>query len=113
MRHATHGFPVASGRPRAGKRLLTVGSDCESGKMYASLALDGSGRARIASYDATGGNLTYAGWSGSLWLIGTVDTGGTNDVGKYASLAVNSAGLMRIAYQDDTADDLFLISEQP
>lgn len=56
VRHATHGFPVASGRPRAGKRLLTVGSDCESGKMYTSLALEAEMRRRGWSVDfrATG-----------------------------------------------------------
>jgi len=56
VRHATHGFPVASGRPRAGKRLLTVGSDCESGKMYASLAIEAEMRRRGWSVDfrATG-----------------------------------------------------------
>jgi uncharacterized NAD-dependent epimerase/dehydratase family protein len=46
VRHAAHGFPVASGRPRAGRRLLTVGSDCESGKMYASLAIEAEMRRR-------------------------------------------------------------------
>lgn len=33
------GLPVASGRKRSGKRLLTVGTDCALGKKYAALAL--------------------------------------------------------------------------
>ena len=32
-------FPVASGRKRTGKRLLTVGTDCSVGKKYAALAI--------------------------------------------------------------------------
>lgn len=32
-------LPVGTGRPRAGRRVLTVGTDCSVGKMYASLAL--------------------------------------------------------------------------
>ena len=33
-------FPVASGRKRTGKRLLTVGTDCSVGKKYAALAIE-------------------------------------------------------------------------
>ena len=33
------GIPVASGRKRSGKRLLTVGTDCALGKKYTALAL--------------------------------------------------------------------------
>lgn len=47
---------VGNGRPRAGRRLLTVGTDCSAGKMYASLALTDALRARghIADFRATG-----------------------------------------------------------
>lgn len=34
------GIPVGTGRRRAGKRLLTVGTDCSTGKMYTTLALE-------------------------------------------------------------------------
>jgi uncharacterized NAD-dependent epimerase/dehydratase family protein len=34
------GLPVASGRRRSGRRLLTVGTDCACGKKYTALALD-------------------------------------------------------------------------
>jgi uncharacterized NAD-dependent epimerase/dehydratase family protein len=33
-------LPIGNGRPRAGRRLLTVGTDCSVGKMYTSLALE-------------------------------------------------------------------------
>jgi len=40
VRHPTENFAVASGVPRAGKRLLAVGTDCSVGKMYTTLALE-------------------------------------------------------------------------
>ena len=39
VRHPTREFPVASGRKRSGKRVLTVGTDCALGKKYTALAL--------------------------------------------------------------------------
>lgn len=47
---------VGKGTPRAGRRLLTVGTDCSVGKMYASLALEKGMRARgmAADFRATG-----------------------------------------------------------
>jgi D-glutamate N-acetyltransferase len=40
VRHPTQAFEVGSGRKRAGKRLLTVGTDCAVGKMYTTLAIE-------------------------------------------------------------------------
>lgn len=40
VRFPTQTYPVASGKKRTGKRLLTVGTDCSVGKMYTSLAID-------------------------------------------------------------------------
>jgi uncharacterized NAD-dependent epimerase/dehydratase family protein len=40
VRHPTQAFPIANGARRAGKRLLTVGTDCSIGKMFTSLALE-------------------------------------------------------------------------
>ncbi|MFC4352885.1 N-acetyltransferase DgcN [Fodinicurvata halophila] len=40
VRHPTQELEVANGKPRSGKRLLTVGSDCSVGKMYTTLALE-------------------------------------------------------------------------
>jgi uncharacterized NAD-dependent epimerase/dehydratase family protein len=56
VRHPTREFEVANGRKRAGKRLLTVGTDCSVGKMYASLALEKEMRAQglNADFRATG-----------------------------------------------------------
>jgi uncharacterized NAD-dependent epimerase/dehydratase family protein len=39
VRHPTKSFPIATGEPRSGKRLLAVGTDCSLGKMYTTLAL--------------------------------------------------------------------------
>ncbi|HEY0300172.1 MAG TPA: DUF1611 domain-containing protein [Rhizomicrobium sp.] len=56
VRHTDRVFPVASGRKRSGKRLLTVGTDCALGKKYTALALARAMRARgiEADFRATG-----------------------------------------------------------
>jgi uncharacterized NAD-dependent epimerase/dehydratase family protein len=50
------GIPVANGKKRAGKRLLTVGSDCALGKKYTALAIARAFKARgiEADFRATG-----------------------------------------------------------
>lgn len=49
-------YPIANGEPREGRRCLAVGTDCSVGKMYTSLAMEKSMRARglQASFRATG-----------------------------------------------------------
>lgn len=49
-------FPVGSGEKRSGMRLLTVGTDCAVGKMYASLAIEREMQSRGIKVDfrATG-----------------------------------------------------------
>jgi uncharacterized NAD-dependent epimerase/dehydratase family protein len=49
-------LPVANGAKRAGKRLLTVGTDCAVGKKYTALAIDSALRAlgRKSTFRATG-----------------------------------------------------------
>ena len=47
---------VANGRPRAGKRLLTVGTDCSCGKMFTALSIEREMKTRCmqADFRATG-----------------------------------------------------------
>ena len=56
VRDPPAGLRVGDGYPRAGRRLLTVGTDCSVGKMYASLALVSGMRQRgiAADFRATG-----------------------------------------------------------
>lgn len=55
-REPTRRVPVGNGRKRAGRRLLTVGTDCSVGKMYTALAIERSMRKRgiKADFRATG-----------------------------------------------------------
>ena len=48
VRHPIETFNTGNGKPRTGKRLLTVGTDCSVGKMYTSLALEQALRKRLA-----------------------------------------------------------------
>lgn len=56
VRHPTRDFAVGTGKKRAGKRLLTVGTDCSIGKMYTALAIEKEMRRRgmDADFRATG-----------------------------------------------------------
>ena len=56
VRHPTREFAVGNGIKRAGKRLLTVGTDCSIGKMFTALALEKEMKARgfNAEFRATG-----------------------------------------------------------
>lgn len=56
VRHPTRDFAVGSGARRAGKRLLTVGTDCSIGKMYTALAIEKEMKRRglKADFRATG-----------------------------------------------------------
>ncbi|MGF1456197.1 MAG: N-acetyltransferase DgcN [Alphaproteobacteria bacterium] len=56
VRHTTERFATGTGRRRAGKRLLTVGTDCSVGKKYAALAIEKEMRRRglDADFRATG-----------------------------------------------------------
>jgi uncharacterized NAD-dependent epimerase/dehydratase family protein len=55
-RRFQHAITVGNGKPRSGRRLLTVGTDCSVGKMYTTLALEQELRQRGISADfrATG-----------------------------------------------------------
>ncbi len=56
VRHPSRQFATGTGVKRAGKRLLTVGTDCSCGKMYTALALESAMRAQAmnADFRATG-----------------------------------------------------------
>lgn len=56
VRHSRERFPIGTGEPRTGRRLLTVGTDCSVGKMYTTLALYRGFEARgvDAHFRATG-----------------------------------------------------------
>ena len=56
VRHGSGVYPVASGRKRSGKRVLTVGTDCALGKKYTALALTRAlhERGTPATFRATG-----------------------------------------------------------
>ena len=56
VRFPTQKFEVGNGRKRSGKRILSVGTDCSCGKMYAALAMERELRSRgvAADFRATG-----------------------------------------------------------
>ena len=56
VRHSARTFPTGSGKPRSGRRLLTVGTDCSIGKKYTALAIERElrGRGVAADFRATG-----------------------------------------------------------
>ena len=56
VRHPEGSFPIGTGQPRSGRRLLTVGTDCSVGKMYTTLCLKREFEARGVASDfrATG-----------------------------------------------------------
>ena len=56
VRHPEGHFPIGTGEPRSGRRLLTVGTDCSVGKMYTTLCLHRASGARGVDCDfrATG-----------------------------------------------------------
>lgn len=51
VRRPPPGIPIATGRQRSGKRLLTVGTDCALGKKYTALALARAFKARGVDAD--------------------------------------------------------------
>ena len=71
---------------------------------YSSLAIDGSGNPRISYYDQTNGDLKYAFWDGSRWVISTADR--VKDVGEYSSLKLDVTANPRISYYDATHANL-------
>ena len=56
VRHADQAFPIATGKKRSGRRVLTVGTDCSLGKKYSALAItrELERRGECADFRATG-----------------------------------------------------------
>jgi hypothetical protein len=79
--------------------------------LLTSLVLDSKDNPSISYYDATNGDLKFAGWEYTLtpfphwhWTIMIVDS--TGDVGQYSSIALDSSGDEHISYYDTTNGDL-------
>jgi len=70
-----------------------------------SLALDSNGYPHIAYFDAVNLNLKYARWTGSEWMIETVDSG--DRTGFYMSLALDLSDNPHISYQNRYWDEYY------
>ncbi len=75
---------------------------------YSSLAFDSSGKPRISFYDESKGDLKYASWDGSTWVITTVYS--TGKVGEYSSLAFDNSDRPSISFYDGSHKDLMYAS---
>ncbi|NNE17808.1 MAG: hypothetical protein HKN10_04945 [Myxococcales bacterium] len=85
----------------------------EEGKVgeNSSLALDPSGRAHVAYYANSGGDLRYAAQQlDDSWTSEKPD--GKDDVGRDASIAFDAKGLPHVAYHNASENDLMLATRQ-
>ncbi len=71
---------------------------------YNSVAVDANGNPHMSFVDPNDGFLKYARWTGTTWMIQTVDSSGF--VGEYNSLALDSLGNVQISYYDNTNNNL-------
>ena len=76
-----------------------------------SIALDSNDYPQISYYNATGGDLKFANWTGSKWNIETIDAG--DNVGSYTSIALDSNGGIHISYYNITGKDLKYVTTVP
>jgi hypothetical protein len=76
---------------------------------YCSLVLTGSDNPEIAYYNATGGDLKIAGWTGSSWNVNPLPS--ANDVGSYVSQTRNSATTIKfVCTYDATNHDIIYMN---
>ena len=76
---------------------------------YSSLVITGGGDPEIAYYNATGGDLKIAGWTGSSWNVNSPPS--ANDVGSYVSQTRNSATTVKfVSTYDATNHDLIYMN---
>lgn len=71
---------------------------------YSSIALDDEDHPHISYYDLANGDLKYAMWDGSAWIVETVDS--ADNVGRYTALALDGSDKPHISYYDVTNNDL-------
>ena len=76
---------------------------------YSSLVITGGGNPEIAYYNATGGDLKIAGWTGSSWNLNSLPF--ADDVGSYVSQTRNSATTVKfVCMYDATNHDLIYVN---
>ena len=71
---------------------------------FSALAVDSSGNPNISYYDYTNGDLKYAYWNGSSWIIQTWASSG--NVGQETDIWVEDAGYPYISFFDMTNRDV-------
>ncbi len=76
----------------------------ESDYIWSSLALDSMGYPHICYLEWYNTSLTYAAWTGSTWMIETIDNVGRTN--PWNSIAVDSEDHPHVAYYDRTDHDL-------
>jgi uncharacterized NAD-dependent epimerase/dehydratase family protein len=122
-------IPVGKGLPRAGRRLLTVGTDCSTGKMYTTLALEREMRSRgiAADFRATGqtGILIAGGGipidalvadfisGGAEWLTPGRDDGGWDLIEGQGSLFHPSYAGVSLGLLHGSQADALVLTHEP
>lgn len=111
VRHPSRDYPVASGKPRTGKRLLTVGTDVSVGKMFTTLAIEKEMRARglNADFVATGQTgIFIAGKGASIdaviadFISGCVETLAPENTEDHWDLIEGQGSLYNVSYSGVT-----------
>ena len=129
VREPPSGLPVGTGRPRAGRRLLTVGTDCSVGKMYTSLALEREMHRRglLADFRATGQTgILIAGSGvpidavvadfiagGAEWLSPARDDGGWDIIEGQGSLFHPSFAGVSLGLLHGSQPDAIVLCDEP
>lgn len=94
---------------KVGWNVVVIDGAGDVGK-FSSIKVAEDGKAFIAYYDATEGNLKYAEYENGDAKISIVDAPG--NVGQYASISIDGKGRPSIAYYDVTNGDLKLATLQ-
>jgi uncharacterized NAD-dependent epimerase/dehydratase family protein len=129
VREPPPGLPVGNGRPRPGRRLLTVGTDCSVGKMYTSLALEREMQRRgfLADFRATGQTgILIAGSGvpidavvadfiagGAEWLSPARDDGGWDIIEGQGSLFHPSFAGVSLGLLHGSQPDAIVLCDEP